>query len=188
MARDEVQRTVETTTTTTTKSIDDHEKHRKAASLMGTVASTVKLLSSIIIICLTRFQIDRVLGCFYSVGLKYSVCQYAYALGAVGIFLALMSAATQCGPLARMGRASATGQSLVHGLNVVWWVAGAVVLSIYHHQAPGLPPSSYRKGVLALAWICAILSIIMYAITNMLGCGPRRKNKKTLVEKTVDVV
>jgi hypothetical protein len=63
-----------------------------------------------------------------------------------------------------------------------------VVLSIYHHQAEarGLPPSSYRKGVLALAWICAILSLIMYALTNMLGCGPRRK--KTLVEKTTDVV
>ena len=43
MARGEVQRTVETTTMTTTTSIDDHEKHRKASSLMGTVASTVKV-------------------------------------------------------------------------------------------------------------------------------------------------
>lgn len=152
--------------------------HIAKRSWASFLLAILQLGCAISVILVTRYELEVILvsnvgrvgvawayTCFLSSNLSSWACQYAYALGAISLILSMAVFVTQCLECEDvMSRGARVFESSLDAFGFLWWLVGAIVLSVEHTQtkALGLPRQPARDGVLALCWISAGLFALLF--------------------------
>lgn len=110
------------------------------------------------------FCSNYVTGCLVSSNHTWHVpCQYAFAVGSVGLFFGLIACVYQCSDLAPVGNA------IMGVLNTVWWVVAASLFTEWDKDISltNYPQEHWRTVLLAICWTAASVSIVMLLMS---GC------------------
>lgn len=143
-----------------------------AAVLSQIVSSILQIGLAIAIIAIVRNDLffgvyfagpvttTTITTCLLSTDGDNRMCNYAYSLASINLLASVMLIVAAC-ILAGRGAGLACGNLFLG----IWMLVGAIVVTIYAHDANDLdyPQGNYRNAIIALLWTSFALALLMFA-------------------------